>query len=194
MILTELLELSGWLTPTGIWRHTTIVGLVTFIPFQLLLIFEYVNYVRKSSLGTQARMDAINKSNAIIEFDKNRRIVFANATFCKLCGYNEEELKGRDHRILVRPEYAESVEYREFWETLLAGKHLQSEYERVKKDGSSIWLHATYNPVFDKEGKLIRILKIATDVSEAVNHRRQIEIQRKQFSELLNFVDEAAIV
>ena len=142
----------------------------------------------------RSRMDAINKSNAVIEFGLDKKIIYANGTFCSLFGYKQEELQGQEHRILVSDAYAGSLEYVEFWNSLFEGKYLQAEYERVKKDGGTIWLQATYNPVFDVEGRLIRILKIASDITQKVFQEREIESQRSQFAELVNFVDNAAIV
>jgi len=140
------------------------------------------------------RMNAINKSNAVIEFGLDRNVIFANPNFCELFGYTQDELVGKDHGMLVQQDYLSSEEYQAFWKTLSTGKHLNSVYERVKKDGSSIWLQATYNPVLDTEGRVIRIMKIATDATERVLQQRQIETQRKRFEELIHFVDEAAIV
>ena len=126
----------------------------------------------------RSRMEALNKSNAVIEFDTNRKIIFANEIFCKVFGYDTEQLKGQEHRMLVKPEYAASAEYEAFWKTLLSGENLQAQYERVRKDGSVVWLEATYNPVFDSNGKIVRILKIATDITNKV--LMGIEIRNKE--------------
>jgi len=114
------------------------------------------------------RMNAINKSNAVIEFGLDHKIIFANPNFCELFGYTQDELVGKDHGMLVRQDYLSSEEYQAFWKTLSNGKHLNAVFERVKKDGSSIWLQATYNPVLDTEGRVIRVMKIATDATERV--------------------------
>ena len=150
--------------------------------------------IKNKEQEIRSRMDALNKSNAVIEFDTDRKIIFANEIFCKVFGYNQQDIKGKEHRMLVRPEYAASPEYEQFWNTLLSGKNLQAQYERVKKDGSTIWLEATYNPVFDANGKLVRILKIATDVTEKVLQQKNIEDQKNRFGELVNFINESAIV
>jgi len=200
-LIGEVSLFSGYLPYEGLWRYFGLVCLALFTPMALLAVKEYSGIISQSNFNNQkrehdlaSRMDAINRSNAVIEFDTSRRIVYSNGLFCSILGYSEQELKGKEHSMLVNRKYAESPAYEDFWKSLLAGKHFQSRYERLKKDGSVVWLEATYNPVFDINGKLVRILKIATDVTEKVFQQLEIESQREQFSQLLNFVDRAAIV
>jgi PAS domain S-box-containing protein len=125
-----------------------------------------------------SRLEAINRSNAIIYFDLEGYILGVNAIFLKSMGYGEEEhnqLIGKHHSIFVTYEYSKSDEYKEFWKTLRSGRFFEGEFERKKIDGSSIFLQATYNPIFDESGIITKIMKIATDISETVNSKNKID-------------------
>jgi len=124
-----------------------------------------------------SRMEAINRSNAIIYFDLNGFILGVNAIFLKAMGFAEDEhdkLIGKHHSIFVSYEYSKSDDYVKFWETLRAGKFFEGEFERKKIDGSPIYLQATYNPIFDESGNITKIMKIATDISETVVSKNKI--------------------
>lgn len=124
-----------------------------------------------------SRLEAINKSNAIIYFDLNGFILGMNRIFLKAMGYGEEEhdkLIGKHHSIFVSYEYSKSDDYIKFWETLKAGKFYEGEFERRKIDGSPIYLQATYNPIFNESGVITKIMKIATDITETVNSKNKI--------------------
>ena len=124
-----------------------------------------------------SRLEAINKSNAIIYFDLNGFILGMNSIFLKAMGYGEEEhdkLAGKHHSIFVSYEYSKSDDYIKFWETLKAGKFYEGEFERRKIDGSPIYLQATYNPIFNESGVITKIMKIATDITETVNSKNKI--------------------
>jgi len=125
-----------------------------------------------------SRMEAINRSNAIIYFDLNGFILGVNAIFLKEMGFQEDEhdkLIGKHHSIFVSYEYSKSDEYVKFWETLRSGKFFEGEFERKKIDGSSIYLQATYNPIFDEAGVITKVMKIATDISETVVSKNRID-------------------
>jgi methyl-accepting chemotaxis protein len=125
-----------------------------------------------------SRMEAINRSNALIYFDLNGNILGVNAIFLKAMGYGEnehEEVVGKHHSIFVCQDYAKSSEYEKFWDILRSGKYYQGEFERRRKDGSLINLQATYNPIFDESGKITKIMKVATDISLIVNSKKQID-------------------
>jgi methyl-accepting chemotaxis protein len=125
-----------------------------------------------------SRMEAINRSNAIIYFDLEGFILGVNVIFLKAMGFGEEEhdkLIGKHHSIFVSYEYSKSDEYKTFWETLKAGKFYEGEFERRKIDGSPIYLQATYNPIFDENGAITKVMKIATDISETVVSKNKID-------------------
>ncbi|WP_281421909.1 methyl-accepting chemotaxis protein [Stakelama flava] len=109
--------------------------------------------------------DAICRSHAVIEFALDGTVEWANAIFLGLTGYEAGEIVGKHHRLFCHSEYARGDSYRTFWNNLGGGKFDRGEYCRVAKDGREIWLNATYNPIFDGNGKPARILKIASDVT-----------------------------
>jgi methyl-accepting chemotaxis protein len=124
-----------------------------------------------------SRMEAINRSNAIIYFDLNGFILGVNAIFLKAMGFAEgdhEKIIGKHHSIFVSPEYAKSKEYEKFWKTLREGKFYEGEFERVKSDGELIYLQATYNPILNESGEVTKIMKIASDVSATVIAKNEI--------------------
>ena len=129
-----------------------------------------------------SRLEAINRSNAIIYFDLNGTILGVNDIFLEAMGYgkgNHDEILGKHHSMFVCEDYARSAEYEKFWDILRSGKYYQGEFERRRKDKSLINLQATYNPIFDESGKITKIMKIATDVSLIVNSKKQIDAINK---------------
>jgi methyl-accepting chemotaxis protein len=137
-----------------------------------------------------SRLEAINRSNAIIYFDLNGFILGVNVIFLKAMGFNEEEhnqLIGKHHSIFVSYEYSKSEDYKKFWDKLREGKFFEGEFERRKIDGHPIYLQATYNPIFDESGEITKIMKIATDITETIVSKNKIEeLSSKVKAELEN--------
>ena len=121
------------------------------------------------------QINAINKSNASIEFDLNGTILGANENFLNLLGYTENEIVGKHHSILVEKGYAATKEYRQFWDSLKMGEFQQDEFLRIHKNGESVWLQGSYNPILDESGKPFKILKIATDITLAKKQQNEID-------------------
>nr|WP_024672119.1 PAS domain S-box protein [Pseudomonas syringae] len=117
-------------------------------------------------LDLHSLMTAIDRSQAMIEFDLEGNILRANANFLECVGYKLEEVRGRHHRMFCTHEYASSVEYSTFWEKLGKGNFDEGQYKRLGKNGREIWLQATYNPIFDKDGNPFKVVKFATDVTQ----------------------------
>ncbi len=109
--------------------------------------------------------EALNRTQAIIEFDLRGHILHANEIFLQTMGYSLDELSGHHHRIFCDPVYAKSIEYQQFWHRLAEGETYSGEFMRMHKDGRSVWLQASYNPVLDASGKVQRIIKFATDIT-----------------------------
>ena len=129
-----------------------------------------------------SRMEAINRSNALIYFDLTGKILGVNAIFLKAMGYGEDEhaeLVGKHHSIFVCEDYARSLEYEKFWDILRSGKYYKGEFERRKRDGSLINLQATYNPIFDESGTITKVMKVATDITTIVNSKKQVDAINK---------------
>ncbi|HEV7323294.1 MAG TPA: PAS domain-containing methyl-accepting chemotaxis protein [Ensifer sp.] len=113
----------------------------------------------------KAVLDAMSKSQAIIEFKPDGTIITANDNFCRTVGYQLSEIVGQHHRMFVEQAEAASPEYREFWAKLARGEFDRRQYKRVGKGGKEIWIEASYNPVF-RGGKPYKVVKFATDITE----------------------------
>ncbi|MBD8199844.1 PAS domain-containing methyl-accepting chemotaxis protein [Pseudomonas viridiflava] len=113
-------------------------------------------------------MGALEKSMAVVELDLDGRILRANDNFLTAMGYRAEELAGKSHRDFCEPEMARSREYADLWASLRAGKFISGTFKRVGKSGKSVWLEASYNPVVDAQGKVIKVVKYALDVTQKV--------------------------
>ncbi|WP_307168752.1 MULTISPECIES: PAS domain-containing methyl-accepting chemotaxis protein [unclassified Massilia] len=114
-----------------------------------------------------AALDAINRAQAVIEFGLDGRILHANQNFLDALGYELHDVVGQPHAMFCEPEYVRSQAYRDFWKHLAAGEYHAGEFKRVARDGSPVWIHATYNPIFDADGKPAKVVKFATDITAA---------------------------
>ena len=131
--------------------------------------------LKRKEIEISNRMNAINRSNAVIEFDLDGNIRFANDSFLNLLGYKQDEVVGKHHSLFAEDGVKNTKEYKEFWKSLREGKFFRGEIIRRKKDGTLIYLQATYNPILGNDGKPYRVMKIATDVTEIFNQRMVIE-------------------
>ncbi|NNH85997.1 PAS domain-containing methyl-accepting chemotaxis protein [Rhizobium laguerreae] len=123
---------------------------------------------RLQNLDYQGQMAAISRVQGIIEFTMEGEIVTANDNFLKTLGYRLDEIKGRNHSMLVDPGYAQSQEYKEFWAVLRRGEFQAAEFTRYGKNGKVAVINASYNPILDAKGKVTKVVKFATDVTERV--------------------------
>ncbi|MFK4490889.1 PAS domain S-box protein [Bradyrhizobium sp. USDA 336] len=121
---------------------------------------------RKSNTDAQARLDAIGRSQAMIEFNLDGTIVTANKNFLDALGYRLEEIQGKHHSMFVPADQRDSAEYKAFWAALNRGEYQAREFKRIAKDGREVWIEASYNPVLDGNGKTVMVAKIATDITE----------------------------
>ncbi|WMN07107.1 PAS domain-containing methyl-accepting chemotaxis protein [Marivirga arenosa] len=112
---------------------------------------------------------AVNNSFASIEFDPKGNILWANDQFLEAVGYSINEVKGEHHSIFVDHDYAESAEYKNFWKSLAAGNAQSGEFKRFDKQGNVLWLQASYTPVPDDKGKIVKVIKYAFDITEKKN-------------------------
>ncbi len=113
-----------------------------------------------------AIINAFNRVQAVIEFNLDGTIVSANENFLKTLGYSLDEIQGKHHRMFCDPAYAESAQYQAFWQKLRRGECDSGEYCRVGKGGKAVWIYASYNPLFDANGKPYKVVKFATDITE----------------------------
>lgn len=172
---------------------------ILFIPIRddathqtICLAIATDNTARKQEYLAMAGMiKALERSTALIEFDPSGTILQCNDNFLDLMGYQLDDVVGKHHRIFARPEHAASQEYLDFWASLAAGDIVPGQFERLRQDGSSVWLEASYNPIFDLEGNVIRVVKFATDITENVRANEEIEVKAKALAIALEQAQES---
>src|SRR5438445_205431 len=112
-------------------------------------------------------VDAFSRSQAMIEFTIDGKIITANQNFLSALGYTLDEVRGQHHSMFVEQSYRNSAEYSQFWDKLGRGEFDAGQYKRIGKGGKEIWIQASYNPVMDANGKPCKVVKIATDITAA---------------------------
>ena len=125
-------------------------------------MFSRSNSVAQAAL---AQVDAISKSQAVIEFNLDGTIVTANENFLKTLGYSLSEIQGKHHSMFVEPAMRDSAAYRQFWANLNRGQYQAAAFKRIGKGGKEVWIQASYNPMLDRSGKVYRVIKFATDIT-----------------------------
>ncbi len=128
-------------------------------------------------LDLQGKIEALNRVQAVIEFNLDGTVLTANDNFLRALGYRLEEIQGRHHRMFVDPAYAASEDYRRFWQDLNNGQFQAAEYKRIGKGGKEVWIQASYNPVFDREHRVVKVVKFATDITESKLRNAEFEGQ-----------------
>ena len=122
----------------------------------------------------KGQIEAISKSQAVIEFNMDGTIINANENFLSTVGYSLNEIKGKHHSMFAEADYASSSEYTLFWEKLNRGEYDSGEYRRIGKDGKEVWIQASYNPIMDLNGKPFKVVKYATDITSQKDALNQI--------------------
>ncbi|ORE96143.1 methyl-accepting chemotaxis protein [Stappia sp. 22II-S9-Z10] len=138
-----------------------------------------------------ARVKAINRAYAVIEFDTAGKIIEANDVFCKAIGYRKDELPGKHHRMFVPQHVMSDSDYKNFWTDLLNNQVKAGEFERLRKDGSPLFLEASYSPVLDLNGRPFKVVKIATDITDKVLLRKNSATVATQVDKKLGEIVEA---
>jgi PAS domain S-box-containing protein len=141
-------------------------------------IRQDVTELKRKEVEISNRMNAINQSNAVIEFELNGTIKYANDLFLSTMGYSsQDEVVGKHHSIFMEDDVKDTQAYFDFWERLNEGTFFSGEITRKKKDGTLIYLQATYNPIISTDGRVYSVMKIATDITKSFN--QQMEIEKK---------------
>jgi methyl-accepting chemotaxis protein len=125
--------------------------------------------------GTQAKLAAISRSMAMIEFAPDGTILDTNERFCQAMGYSADELRGKHHRLFCEPGYAQTAEYQQLWRELGQGKAISGTFERLDKAGREVWLEASYMPVLDEQRQVTSVIKVAADISQRVVQEHESE-------------------
>jgi methyl-accepting chemotaxis protein len=138
-------------------------------PYKIVKIATDITVPKLRAADERGKLEAISRAQAIIEFTPHGEILTANQNFLSALGYELPEIVGRHHSMFCEPDYARSDAYRQFWAALAAGEFQTGEFHRTGKDGRKIWIQASYNPIFDMNGKVFKVVKFATDVSARVH-------------------------
>ncbi|WP_419898777.1 methyl-accepting chemotaxis protein [Roseomonas sp. USHLN139] len=139
-------------------------------------VIKFATDITESKLRTadfEGQIDAINKSQAVIQFDMAGQVLQANHNFLQAMGYAEAEVVGRHHSLFVEPGLAESQDYQEFWSKLRRGEFHSAVYKRIGQGGRVVWISATYNPILDLNGRPWKVVKYASDITARMQSRAQ---------------------
>lgn len=140
---------------------------------KVIKVVKFANDITDSKLNaldSNAKIAAISRAQATIEFTTDGLIIKANENFLATLGYTSDEIVGRHHRMFVETGFADTAEYSGFWKRLLSGEFVAGEFPRLGKGGRKVFIQASYNPVFDDRGRVIKVVKFATDVTERVEN------------------------
>jgi len=136
-------------------------------PYKIVKFALDVTETKLRNAEYEGKVNAMSRAQAIIEFDLSGIILDANQNFLNTMGYTRDEVVGQHHRLFVEEQEARGAAYRNFWQTLARGEYETGEYKRLAKGGREIWLQASYNPIFDLDGRPFKVVKYATDITEA---------------------------
>ena len=142
-------------------------------PYKVVKFASDITAQTQRNAGYAGQIAAINRSQAVIQFDLDGTITDANENFLTTMGYRLDEIRGRHHSLFVDPEEAKSGAYATFWKSLANGTFQAGEFQRFAKGGRSVWIYGSYNPILDSDGRPCAVVKFASDVTQAVTDRRR---------------------
>ena len=148
--------------------------------------------LQAANVKAKGEIDAINRAQAAIEFQLDGTILTANENFCNAMGYSLNEIKGKHHSLFAEASFRNSPEYRQFWEKLGRGEFDAGVYKRIAKGNREVWLQASYNPIFDANGKPYKVIKYATDITAAKDAELRQQAALEQAVQQTQDVVEAA--
>ncbi|ALM87347.1 histidine kinase [Bordetella sp. N] len=152
-------------------------------PIKVVKYATDVTREQRRSDDSAGQLAAISKVQAIAEFDLDGTILGANQLFLNAMGYEEAEILGRHHAMFMPPEDRKTVSYAEFWRRLGSGIHDSGQYRRMGKGGREVWIEASYNPIFDAEGRPFKVVKYATDITRRVLAAQKLRVAVQGLSE-----------
>jgi methyl-accepting chemotaxis protein len=138
-------------------------------PYKVVKFATDITEARMRAAEDASKLAAISRSQAVIEFTPTGEILDANANFCDALGYDISEIRGKHHRLFCDPAYTQTQAYADFWKSLAEGNFASSEFVRYGKGGREIWIQAAYNPIRDLNGRVYKVVKFATDVTERMS-------------------------
>ncbi|HEU4620758.1 MAG TPA: PAS domain-containing methyl-accepting chemotaxis protein [Burkholderiaceae bacterium] len=156
-------------------------------PLKVVKYAYDVTQLKLRNAEFEGKVNAIKRAQAVIEFDLKGHVLDANSQFLELMGYSLEEVRGKHHRIFCDTQYTQTDAYQNFWDKLSRGEYDSGEYRRIGKNGKDVWIQATYNPIFDMDGRPMKIVKFAIDVTE-------IKLRNSEFESKVKAVDRGQAV
>lgn len=145
------------------------------VPIGVVKIASDITAQKELSLERVSKIEALDRSQAVIEFDLEGTVRHANDNFLQALGYRATDVVGQHHRMFCKEEFRSSPEYRQFWQRLREGQFNTGQYCRIDASGNDVWIQASYNPMFDAFGKVKGVVKFATDVTEQVKLAQKAE-------------------
>ena len=150
-------------------------------PYKIVKFAIDITEQKLRNTDYEGQIAAIGKSQAVIAFTPQGEILTANENFLDALGYTLAEIKGKHHAMFVDPDYARSAEYKAFWDDLGRGEYQTAEYKRIGKNGREVWIQASYNPIIDEVGRVLKVVKYATDITA---RKRSVEALSASLLEL----------
>ncbi|ATN36276.1 chemotaxis protein [Rhizobium sp. ACO-34A] len=137
-------------------------------PYKVVKFATDITEAKLKAAEDSGKLDAISRAQAIIEFTPGGEVLTANENFLSTLGYTLSEIRGKHHSMFCDPAYVHSNDYKLFWQELAGGEFIAQEFKRIGKGGKVVWIQASYNPIFDMNGKVFKVVKFATDITERV--------------------------
>ncbi len=137
-------------------------------PYKVVKFATDITAQKLKAAEDAGKLTAISRAQAIIEFTPTGEILNANDNFLTTLGYTLAEIKGKHHAMFCEPSYTQSADYQRFWQKLAGGEFVAEEFKRLGKGGKIVWIQASYNPIFDMNGEVFKVVKFATDITDRV--------------------------
>lgn len=154
-------------------------------PYKVVKFATDITAQKAKELDARGKMTAIDHSQAVIEFEMDGSVITANENFLQAMGYSLDEIRGKHHSIFVDETERESPQYKQFWAALNRGEFFSSEYRRVGKGGREVWIHGGYNPVFNAQGKPVKVVKFAVDITKRTQElQRGVLLEKQRANEI----------
>jgi methyl-accepting chemotaxis protein len=143
-------------------------------PYKVIKLATDISGTKRRELDSNGKLEALSRVQAIIEFTPDGEILTANENFLTVLGYKLDEIVGKKHSMFCEPSYVATADYADFWKTLRSGKFQSNEFKRIGKDGNAVYIRATYNPILDDTGAVMKVVKFATDVTGRVTAMQEV--------------------
>ena len=152
-------------------------------PYKVVKFATDITAVKLKAAEDNGTLTALSRAQAVIEFTPNGEILNANENFLNALGYQMSEIKGKKHAMFCEPAYTQSADYQQFWAKLSSGQFVADEFKRIGKGGKEVYIQASYNPILDMNGKVFKVVKFATDVTERVANVKRLADGLQSLSE-----------